>query len=156
MRINTQRRLSVVHSHPGIRALYLLNKPVTSFHNKLSLGRLLLHLTNRSWEVLYALHLSLFFICQHYCPPQTKTTVPNSPMHYGDTLYWKLFGQNLLFPGVKEDKTQPSTTHQAHHSTICYSKMPICPTIDKSTGTLEKDYQIVVFYYTKQIQFKDN
>lgn len=147
MRINTQRRPGMVHSQKAIRALSLLNKPVTSLHMKLSLGELL---TNTSSKVWYALHLTPPPV--NVSIPQTKTTAQNPPMHYGGTLYWNLFGKNLLFPCVKKEKN--STFHSSPGSPL--NHIPNCPTTDKSTGTLEKDYQIGVFYYRKQIQFKDN
>lgn len=132
MSINTRKRFRVVHSHPGIRALSLLNKAFTSFHMKLSLGELLLLLTN-SCNVLHALHLSLLSTSEH--PSQSKTTVLNSPLLYGVTwseiclgktssfLVWRKIKYNLL-PLIRSTsqsyvipKCQPAqllTNPQAH------------------------------------------
>lgn len=150
MRINTQRS-GVVHSHPAIRAWSLLNKPVTSFHMKLSFGELL---TTTSWKIWHALHLSLLFTCPCEHPPKPRQqpwihpcimVTPYTETCLGKTcsvLVWRKKNHNLL-PLIR-------FTSQS------YSKMPNCTTTEKSTGTFKKDYQIVVFYYRKQFQFKDN
>lgn len=84
--------------------------------------------------------------------PKIKTTVLNSPIHFGDT--FKSTCKKPCFFFVKIDKIQPFTTHYVHLSILCCSKTSISLTIDKSTGTFEEDYQIVVFYYTKQNKSK--
>lgn len=110
MRINTQRRPGMVHSQKAIRALSLLNKPVTSLHMKLSLGELL---TNTSSKVWYALHLT---------PPPVNVSIPpnqdNSP-ESPHALWWHLILKSLWEkPCVKKEKTQPFTAHQVHLSII--------------------------------------
>lgn len=79
--------------------------------------------------------------------PPNQDNSPESPHALWWHLILKAVWENLLFPCVKKEKTQPFTP---------LNHIPNCPTTDKSTGTLEKDYQIVVFYYRKQIKFKDN
>lgn len=111
MRINTWRRLRVVPSHPGIRILSLLNKPVTSFHMKLSLGELFLLLK------FYMPHTSVCFPLVSVPPNQDNS--PEFP-HALCILYWNLFGKNLLSPCVKKDKIQPFTTHQVHLSNMLF------------------------------------
>lgn len=103
-------------------------------------------LTNVSWKSLTCLTLQSASHLSMLPSPKIKTTVLNSPMHYGDTLYWNLFLKKtcsfLVWRKIK------------------YNLLPLvmftsqCLTIDKSTGTPEKDYQIVVFYYTKQTKSK--
>lgn len=147
MRINTQRRPGMVHSQKAIRALSLLNKPVTSLHMKLSLGELL---TNTSSKVWHALHLT---------PPPVNVSIPpnqdNSP-ESPHALWWHLILKSLWEKPALSlcEERKNSTFHSSPGSPL--NHIPNCPTTDKSTGTLEKDYQIVAFYYRKQIQFKDN
>lgn len=157
MSFNTQRRLSVGHSHKAIRAVSLLNKPVPSFHMRLSLGELLLLLTNTRWKVLHALHLSLLSTCQCEHPLKPRQEVLNPLMHYSNSYTEICLGKACSF--LVWRKINHNLLSFIRFTSQSYSKIPICPTTDKSTGTLKK---IITSWYfiaenksnSKTIKFK--
>lgn len=118
MRINTQRRPGTVHSQKAIRALSLLNKPVTSLRMKLSLGELL---TNTSSKVWHALHLT---------PPPVNVSIPpnqdNSP-ESPHALWWHLILKSLWEkPALSlcEERKKLNLSQLTRFTSQSYSKLP--------------------------------
>lgn len=146
--IHSGHWLSVVHLYLGIWASYVLNIFITSFHMRLSLGKLLL--TKVSWNSLTCLTPQSTFHLSTWVSPKIMATVLNSPMLYGDTLYWNLFVRKpcsfLVWRKIKYNLL-PFLTFT---SILCCSRISTCLTIDKPTGTL----QIMILYYTEQTKSK--
>lgn len=76
--------------------------------------------------------------------PKIKTTVMNSPIHFGDTLK-SICKKNLFLLCVKIDKIQPFTTHYVHLSILCCSKTSISLTVTSPQARLKKIIRLWYF-----------